>query len=165
MGGRSAWISLDLPDGTIPVEPGGVTDHHVTVAYLGSDVDDDQFAQATARARAAAVNIPGPAVATIQGMAVFEPSEGSGGKAVVYAPIASPGIDALRETLADLDGSGRGEFTPHVTLAYVDAGGPLPQSPTKTEVAFTHLSVHRKGAPTIEIPFGGSRLWPTALAA
>ena len=47
---RSGMISLDLPDGTIAPVPGGVSDHHITVAYLGPDVDDDAFASACLRA-------------------------------------------------------------------------------------------------------------------
>jgi len=157
MGSRSAWISLDLPDGTLPVHPGGETSHHATIAFCGSEVSDDQFAAIVNRAQEAAAQIAGPVTATIEGVAVFDPGEGSNGKAVVYAPIAGPGIDQLRDALADLDGSGRSEYTPHVTLAFVEPGGPLPQSLARTEVAFTHLSAHLKGAATVQIPFGGSR--------
>ena len=57
---RSGMISLDLPEGAIEPVPGGVDDHHITVVYLGPDVDDDAYAHACGRARDAAAEGIGP---------------------------------------------------------------------------------------------------------
>jgi hypothetical protein len=50
-------ISLDLPEGTIAPVPGGVSDHHITICYIGPDVDDGAFALACLRAQQAAAAI------------------------------------------------------------------------------------------------------------
>src|ERR1019366_8134749 len=82
---RAGWISLDIPDGTITPVPGGVTNHHITVVYLGPDVDDDAFARVCQRAADAAVAMPGPLFGAIKGVGSFPPSDGSDGKVPAWA--------------------------------------------------------------------------------
>jgi Phage portal protein/ParB/Sulfiredoxin domain len=150
---RSGMISLDLPEGALEPLPGGVTDFHVTVVYLGPDVDDDAFGKAAERARVAAAMVTGPLTATIGGIGSFPPSDSSDGKVPVFAQVNLPGGNLLRGALEDLSASEHAGWAPHVTLAYQDAGDPLPDPLPPTPVTFTHLTVHR-GTDTISHPLG-----------
>ena len=153
---RSGMISLDLPEGLIEPVPGGVADHHITLVYLGPDVDDDALEEACARARAAAAAVPGPLAGTLQGIDSFEPSASSDGLRPVFAPVALPGVEQLRALLEDLSASEHTTYHPHVTLAYVGPDETRPAPLPRIPVEFTHLSVHR-GDDVIRIPLGGSR--------
>jgi 2'-5' RNA ligase len=139
---RSAMISLDLPDGLIGTVPGGVTDHHVTIVYLGPDVDEEALMQACERAGTAAAAMPGPLTGTVGGIGAFPPSAGSDGQVPAWAGVVLPGAEQLRAALEDLSASEHAEWHPHVTLAYVNPGDPLPPPVPETPVTFTHLSVH-----------------------
>jgi hypothetical protein len=151
---RSGMISLDLPPGTLSPVPGGTDDHHVTVVYLGPDVDDEAFAAACDRAALAAALVPSPLPGTVSGVGAFPPSGSSDGKVPAWAAIAVPGAERLREALADLSASEHPGWTPHVTLAYLDPGDPLPAPLDPVPVTFTHLSVHR-GEDVQRFPLGG----------
>jgi SPP1 gp7 family putative phage head morphogenesis protein len=151
---RSGMISLDLDPATIPAVPGGPTDHHITIVYLGPDVDDDALAEACARAGAAAASMPGPIEADIAGVDTFPSSAGSGGATPAFAPVASAGAHQLREHLADLSASEHADYHPHVTLKYLADGEPVPDPAPPTHVTFTHLSVHRGGKVAARIPLG-----------
>jgi 8-oxo-dGTP pyrophosphatase MutT (NUDIX family) len=151
---RSGMISLDVPEGTITPVPGGVTDHHITVVYLGPDVDDDAYAEACQRAANAAAAMPGPLLGAIKGVGTFPPSDSSDGKVPAWAGVTLPGAEMLREALEDLSASEHKDWKPHVTLAYVEAGEPLPDSVPATPVAFTHLSVHRGDDEAVRFPLG-----------
>jgi len=150
---RSGMISLDLEPGTIPVTPGGLADHHITIVYLGPDVDDDAFAQAVARAGAAAAAIPGPVSGTVHGVDTFTPSAGSDGKTPAFARVELPAAHDLNGMLADLSASEHRVYHPHVTLKYLDDGEQTPEPVTPTPVTFTHLAVHR-GDQVTRIPLG-----------
>ena len=152
---RSGMISLDLPDGTITPVPGGLDMHHVTVAYLGSDVDDEAFAYACLRASAAAALLPGPLAGVITGIGSFEPSGSSDGKVPAWAGVMLPGAEVLREALEDLSASEHATWSPHCTLAYVEPGEDLPGPVPPTPVTFTHLSVHR-GDDVRHFPLGAA---------
>jgi len=152
---RSGMISLDLPDGTITPVPGGLTDHHVTVVYLGPDVDDEAFAAACDRAQQAAAAVDGPLQATVSGIGAFPPSDSSDGQVPAWAAITIPGAEDLRDTLEDLSASEHPGWVPHVTLAYVDQGDPLPDPLPETPVTFTYLSVHR-GDQVVRYLLGGA---------
>jgi 8-oxo-dGTP pyrophosphatase MutT (NUDIX family)/2'-5' RNA ligase len=137
---RSGMISLDLPDGLVPdaLDPA-----HVTVVYLGPDVEDGAFALACLRAQQAAAKMPGPLAGVISGLGTFEPSDSSDGKIPVWAGVMLPGGEVLREALADLSASEHKDWHPHVTRAYLESGEDLPAPVPPTPVTFTHLSVHR----------------------
>lgn len=152
---QPGMISLDLPDGTIDPVPGGVTDHHITLVYLGPDVDDTAFAQACARALDAAGHAPGPVTGTVGGLAAFQPSDASGGQVPVYAPADIPAAQPLRDALADLSASEFTDWVPHVTLTYAGPDDDLPDPVPDTPVTFTHVTVHR-GGDTMRFPLGGS---------
>jgi 2'-5' RNA ligase len=151
---RSGMISLDLPPGTISPVPGGVADHHITVVYLGPDVDDDAFAQACKRSGEAALAMPGPLTGTAGGVGSFKPTDGSDGKVPAWAGVLLPGAERVREALEDLSASEHKHWKPHVTLAYVDPADPLPGPVPQTPVTFTHLSVHRGDDEVERFPFG-----------
>lgn len=151
---RSGMISLDLPEGAITPVPGGITDHHITVVYLGPDVDDEAFAAACDRAQRAASATPGPLVGVVSGTGSFPPSASSDGKVPAWAGVMLPGAGTVREALADLSASEHGDWHPHVTLAYVEPGEPLPGPVPATPVTFTHLSVHRGDSEVRRFPFG-----------
>ena len=151
---RSGMISLDLPEGLITPLPGGVDDHHVTVVYLGPDVNDQAFDEACRRARDAARQIQGPLTGMFSGIDSFPPSAGSDGKTPVFVPAHIPGAEQLREALADLSASEHTDWRPHCTLAYLDDGDPMPGLQPPVTTAFGHLTVHR-GDDVRRFPFGG----------
>lgn len=152
----SGMISLDVPDGLVEPVPGGVTDGHLTIVYLGKGLTDEVLAQACARAAAAAALVPGPLNGVISGRGTFEPSESSDGKVVVWAGITLPGAETLRAALEDLSASSFTQWSPHVTRAYVDEGDPLPDPVPPTPVTFTHLSVHRSDGKLFRFALGGT---------
>jgi 8-oxo-dGTP pyrophosphatase MutT (NUDIX family)/2'-5' RNA ligase len=151
---RSGMISLDLPPGTISPVPGGVDDHHITVVYLGPDVDDDAFAVACQRAASAAALVPGPLAGALSGIGTFPPSGSSDGKVPIWAGVMLPGAEVLRDALEDLSASEHTDWKPHVTLAYVEPGEALPDPLPATPVTFTHLSVHRGHGEVVRFPLG-----------
>lgn len=151
---RSGMISLDLPPGTITPVAGGVDDHHITVVYLGADVDDEAFAEALDRAQQAATAMPGPLTGMAGGIGTFPPSPGGNGKVPAWAGVVLPGAERLRSSLEDLSASEHKNWTPHVTMAYTAPGEALPAPVPQTPVTFTHLSVHR-GDDVIRFPLGG----------
>lgn len=151
---RSGMISLDLPPGTITPVAGGVDDHHITICYLGPDVDDEAFAEAQDRAQQAATAMPGPLTGTVGGVGTFPSSDGSNSKVPAWAGVVLPGAEHLRSSLQDLSASEHKDWKQHVTLAYVEAGEALPAPVPQTPVTFTHLSVHR-GDDVIRFPLGG----------
>jgi 2'-5' RNA ligase len=151
---RSGMISLDLPPGTIKPPPGGVDGHHITVVYLGADVNDAAFVAACGRARVAASQMDGPLTGSVAGVGTFPPSDSSDGQRPAFAPVRLPGATALRSRLADLSASEHKDWVPHVTLAYVGKDDPLPPAVPATPVKFTHVSVHR-GEDVKRFPLGG----------
>lgn len=152
---RSGMISLDLPPGAIKPVQGGVDDHHITVVYLGSDVDDAAFETACQRAQEAAASMDGPLAGAVGGVDTFEPSAGSDGKTPAFAQVTLPGVEGLRASLEGLSASEHKDYRPHVTLAYLDDGDPLPAPVPPTPVTFTHLTVHR-GGDAVSFPLGSA---------
>jgi len=165
VGPRTGMISLDLPPGTVPPVPDGVTDQHVTVIYLGPDVDDAAMSRAREAVIAAASDMR-PVDAVVHGVGAFPP--GDDGRPV-YAHVTSPAVHDLHRKLADLESpdSKAREFgyKPHVTLRYQrEPDAPLPPPVPETPVTFTHLSIHR-GDQSEYYPFGRPSAALPALAA
>lgn len=150
---RSGMISLDLEPGTIAAVPGGPDDHHITIVYLGSDVDDAAYLQALSRAMSAAAAMPGPISGSVGGIGTFPRSAGSDGLTPVFAQVQVAGAHHLRAHLADLSASEHAVFHPHVTLKYLEDGEQLPDPVPVTPVTFTHLSVHR-GESVVRVALG-----------
>lgn len=139
---RTGMIYLDLPPGTVRPVPGGVTDHHVTICYLGSDVDDEAFAEACRRAQAAAAQCP-PMDGVLRGIDIFPPGKSSDGKVPAFVPAYVGGIGRLRRLLEDLSASEHTDYRPHVTLAYLGEGDSLPAPHPAVPLRFTHVYVKR----------------------
>jgi phage portal protein BeeE/2'-5' RNA ligase len=139
----SGMVYLKVPDGKLPRPEGGPKNHHITLAYLGEHVSDEDFAKAKKATREAAKSTP-QVRADIGGQASFPPSDPAGGKRVDYAPVD---LDehgyALRHKLAGLSKSEHLTWKPHVTLKYSDPED-APLSPVDTRhVIFTHVHVKR----------------------
>jgi 8-oxo-dGTP diphosphatase len=153
---RSGMISLDMPPDVRDrlAHPNGVDDHHITLVYLGPDVGDETWELACKRAREAAAMTPGPQPVLLEGIDSFEPSEFSDGKRPAYVPATMPaGLHALRDNLADLQHETSLPFVPHVSLAYLDPGEPMPLPFPPTQVDFHGLSVHRGRHEVARFPF------------
>ena len=153
IGKRAAMISLDLPEGLIHSVDGGVDDHHITVVYLGKDLDDDSFEEACRRAGEAAAK-SGPLKGTLEGLGTFPASNSSDGKIPAFVPVNVPGINDLRNALSDLSASEHKDYHPHVTLGYFNEDEPLPPPHPPVPVHFSHLTVHR-GEDVRRFPLGG----------
>jgi 2'-5' RNA ligase superfamily len=152
---RSAMISIDLPEGLIPPMPGGVDDHHITLAYLGPDVDDDHLATVIDLVRqVAAQHAPFPV--SLGGVDAFAPSAASDGKRPAFVPVHNSGaLQELRAPFATLHASEHIGFHPHVTLTYLDQDDPLPDPVTHTGFTADALSVHRGGTVLVRVPLTG----------
>jgi hypothetical protein len=146
-------VSLDLPKGTIAPIDGGLDDHHLTVVFLGSDVDDDLFDEVCTYARGVASTLDGPLSGTVGGIGSFEPSDSSDGKVPAYAVPDVDGLDDLRAAFEQFNASEHTDYVPHITLGYLDEDDPLPAPVPKTPVTFTHLAVHR-GDDVVRVPLG-----------
>jgi 2'-5' RNA ligase len=106
-------------------------------------VDDEHLVTVLLEARKAAASAPGPLTGVLSGIGTFPPSASSDGKVPVFIPARVPGAERLRSTLEHLSASEHPDWAPHVTLAYLEPGDPLPEAPAPVLVTFTHLSVHR----------------------
>jgi len=148
-GVNSGMVSLDLPLGSVGSEP----DPHITVVFLGSDVADETFAEVCSRARGVAA-VMQPLEGKVSGLDTFPPSDGSDHKTPVFAIPDVPELDTLRAAFEDFNASEHADFTPHVTLTYLDEGDPMPDPVPETPITFGGLSVHR-GDETMWYPFGG----------
>lgn len=149
---RSGMIALEVPKGTLPQMPGGLSNHHVTLAYLGDDVDDAGYAKAIKAAKHAASR-HGPLAGQVGGIGAFPPGPDG---TPVWATVDVPGLAELRHTLVQHMGGHASEhgFTPHATLSYVKPGQPMPKPLPPTNVKFGHVSVHR-GDQVVRVPLGG----------
>lgn len=128
---------------------------HVTLAYLGPDVDDDLHRRALRHAMEMAVN-HAPPRAKVGGIMRFPPGEDG---SPVVVPVDSKDMDTLHYHLrqAGLHRSEHG-FHPHMTLRYDKTdNGPLPAGLPPHEMEFTHISVHR-GKHVDRFPFTGRRI-------
>lgn len=148
-----SMLSLDLPQGVIPRAPGGVDDHHITLVYLGKNVPKKRLDEISERASQIAASTP-PLRGVVSGRGTFAPSDSSDGMTPVYARPRISGITKLQKQFSDLSASEHGRFHPHVTLKYMADGDEMPEPVKATDVAFSHLSLHR-GDEVERFPFKG----------
>lgn len=152
-------IALEVPDGTVAGKDG----LHLTLAYLGADVGDRDFAGAVSRALTAAQEV-GPITGSVGGLGVFPPKDG---QVPVWATVDAPGVARLHDYVRiprRRDGVEEHGFTPHITLDWIKEGGKLPAPLPKTPVTFTHLIVKR-GSQQFRFQLGGDyREWSNPLA-
>jgi 2'-5' RNA ligase len=135
----AVWLDPSLAERL--VVPGGQTtdDLHITLCYCGdaTEMDDVALARAISHVASVAEN-SAPLSGQIAGMGRFNASESSDGKDVLYANVDVPGLERLRQTLADMLSSAgcpplsNHGYTPHVTLAYLEpeADAPIKRVPT-----------------------------------
>lgn len=151
---RSGMVSIDLPEGLVEPVPGGVEDHHLTLAYLGSDVDSDLIDDVVRAMKHVAAKTQ-PFTVTASGVDTFPASDSSDGKIPVFMPVTlSPELAALREPLAQYHASEHQDFHPHVTLAYQDEGENLPEPVPQVQIPVNHLTLHVGGEIVASIPLG-----------
>ena len=133
-------VAMRLPESVakaITIPGGEPADRlHVTLAYLGrmSEVGIDGLALAQEAIEKVSRGTP-VLKGVLAGIGRFAATESSDGKDVVIALVDVPGVSALRASVMDaLKCSGLApreahDFTPHVTLAYVEPGAAMPEMP------------------------------------
>lgn len=135
-------------------------DLHVTLCYSGSvdGLGEVVVARAIVTAENMARYCP-PIVGRVSGVGRFQADSGS--KDVVYASVDAPGLADFRTHLAEqlrasgAAPSGEHGYTPHITLAYVEPGAPMPvESVEPLTIRFTAITV-AVGGQRITIPFSG----------
>ncbi|GAB2467692.1 hypothetical protein GCM10027187_39840 [Streptosporangium sandarakinum] len=147
-GGPRAMVSLTVPtdvaqdlavDGGLPP-----SELHVTLAYLGEGVEEDALADAAVVVEQVAAEY-GALLGRLGGIGAFPDDEQEG--TPIWVPVDVPGLVELRQRLlAALDEAGiwystTHGFTPHVTLAYLEPGEPLPDPVSLTPVGFNALTL------------------------
>lgn len=135
---------------------------HVTLAYCGrvENLTDEQVAGAVLATKRTG-EMSEPLTGTVNGLGRFNASQSSDGKDVIYAVVDVPGLEQLRnEVLSQLRYAGcevasTHGYTPHMTLAYIDAGteSPIGAMPT-LPLRFDRISVAIGGKRT-EYPLSG----------
>ena len=151
-GVRSGIVSLDLEPGVLPSVPDGVEDHHITVVFLGSSVDDDLFRRVCARAAEVAASTEA-LEGVVEGTGTFPPSDASDQKVPVYAVPRVDGLEGLRAAFEEFNASEHSDFHPHVTLAYMEPDAVELVDVPATPVSFAALSV-RRGDDVVRFSFG-----------
>lgn len=113
---------------------------HITLAYLGKELTQQQKEATLAVVSDFAAGYHGPLGVKLGGIGRFNASESSEGLDVLYISVNSPPMVAFREAmLEELAAVGvvpRTEhaYTPHVTLAYIPTDAPLPISRVPTRI-------------------------------
>jgi 2'-5' RNA ligase len=121
-------------EGGVPAEQ-----MHITLAYIpdADDLSDEQAAAALLAFSGIAQSFR-PLNGRIGGVGLFNASRSSDGRDVIYANVDVPGLSELRGELVkrlrwqDIPFADNHSFTPHITLAYMEAGTAvsLPEVPT-----------------------------------
>jgi 2'-5' RNA ligase superfamily len=127
---------------------------HITLAYLGPNVDDHTHRLALRHAMQLAMRY-GPVKARAGGITVF-PKSGEDGHPIVV-PVDSPALDDMHHHLKEM-GLHRSEhgFKAHMTVRYHDGHGkvPVPQPEDPQDVILRDISVH-VGKHVHRFPFTG----------
>lgn len=150
---QGVMLAFWMPEGvakSLAVE-GGLppSEMHLTLGYfgkLGTDITQDEV-NTLAKCAALVAKDAAPMKGTVSGVGRFAASSTSDGKDVVYASMDVPGLSRFRHKLVDEVQKCSGvlkseihDFTPHVTMAYVDADAPSPVAKLdRQDVSFTRL--------------------------
>lgn len=130
-----AWALDPGTAASLAERVGGAIDDnpHLTLAYLGRLNEIDEEALASARLGLKALAAAHPALTgTIGGIGRFSASDTSEGRDVVYASADVPGLSRLRGWVAKLleeagcPARSDHDFTPHITIQYVEPVEPTP---------------------------------------
>jgi hypothetical protein len=148
---RMGMVALEVPAGTIAPLDGGTPadDMHITLAFLGEDVDDKTLARAIAYAYDASHRRP--LSGTVGGLGTFPPKD-DGSKMPVWCPVSVPGVNDLASQFRSLNVSTTG-YVPHITLAFMPEGSKLPDPVPITPVTLSNLIVKR-GDQVFRFPMG-----------
>jgi len=139
---RTAMICLEVPDYLVRKVKGGIDEPaHITVVYLGK-ISEPEYWRACHEA-AQVADRHGELQGVMHGVDTFEPSDSSDGKRPVFVPAYIPGVGVIRRELEHLNASKHTDFTPHITLAYLEKGDPVPEPHPARPLTFTHLTVKR----------------------
>ncbi|MEU4231075.1 2'-5' RNA ligase family protein [Nonomuraea sp. NPDC026600] len=143
---------LAVPDGV----PAG--DLHVTLAYLGKELDEAGLASVADVVSEVAAGAA-PLSGVVGGIGAFPAGEDG---VPVYVPVDVPGLEVLRQQLVErLAEAGIAlatthGYTPHVTLTYLPDGEvTMPEPMPAHEVAFGEVAVVRGGKVT-PFPLGSA---------
>ncbi|WP_433513726.1 2'-5' RNA ligase family protein [Nonomuraea sp. CA-143628] len=142
---------LAVPDG-MPAE-----ELHVTLAYLGKDLDEEMLATVADIVSGVAAGVA-PLPGRVGGIGAFPPGEDG---VPVYVPVDVPGLEVLRQQVVDrlakagIAAASDHGYSPHVTLTYLPEGEVVVPEPVPAlEVAFGEVSVVRGGELLSALPLG-----------
>lgn len=153
---RTAMVCLEVPDYLVRKIPGGIDEPpHITVVYLGK-ISDQRYWDICHQVAEVADRHPA-LQGVMHGIETFPASDSSDGKTPAFIPAYLPGIGAIRRELEHLNASKHTDFRPHVTLAYLEKGDPVPESHPARQLTFKHLTVKR-GDQMMRFPLGGGML-------
>lgn len=131
---------LALPDGEPP------NDLHVTLAFLGDKSEYGDSFDKLKKALAGFASEAIPLTGNVSGLARFASSDSSDGQDPVVALVNIPGIHKWRETLVKrIESAGYHvandfEYTPHITLTYINTDDPMPiESVSSVPLTFDRL--------------------------
>lgn len=139
-----AWMLPEYLADRLRVE-GGEQDLHVTLAYLGN-TEDLTLEQQRLLVGVVSEVVQDQSVlyGVLAGTDTFEPSDSSDGQTPWYAQVNIPGLAEFRQKLVDalaeaglpVDVTTHPDYTPHVTLAYLedDAAPKVDLSPVQVDV-------------------------------
>lgn len=159
--------------------PGGLPldDLHLTLVYLGDAADrDDADRQAVTDAVTRAAAAFSPLAGTLSGIGRFTADDDGNPGDPLYAAADIPGLGRLRLAVADacaaagVPPASNHDFTPHVTLAYIDPDDDLPVQrldPVPVEFAELVLSWGEDDTviPLPARPAAGQKVTPGAYVA
>ncbi|MGK5529354.1 phage portal protein [Streptomyces sp. URMC 129] len=141
--------------------PGGLPpeDLHVTLAYLGEGLSEEQLATASVVVAGVAAQ-HGQLDGTVGGLGHFPPGED--GMVPYFATVGVPRLAELRHRLVEaLEGAGvpvanSHGFTPHMTLTYLPEAEEAPAPPAPAQAGFPTLTL-AVGTERTEYPLSGTR--------
>lgn len=131
----AAWLDTELAN-QLAIPGGEPADQlHITLCYCPDITDISDVAIARALDRVSWVGESfGPLVGQVAGIGRFNGSEATDGQDVLYANVDVPGLELVRQMVAEMmDSSGcmpsmAHGYTPHITLAYIDPTAPFPMN-------------------------------------